>query len=81
MATVRVSNPSSALVEVIFSGVQAQKGIVGPRATVDLLVPPGRYDIALAGAARTQRIYDAPLGEGEVLELVYNDRLGEGSRD
>jgi hypothetical protein len=80
MATVRVRNPSSAPVEIVFSGEQAQKGIVGPNASVDLLIPPGRYDIALSGSVRTQRIYDAPLAEGDVLDLVYNERLGTGDR-
>jgi hypothetical protein len=74
MATVQVSNPSGAAVEVTLSGRGGQVGVVGPHAMVDFLIPPGRYDVALRGPARTQRIYDAPLGEGDVLALVYSAR-------
>jgi hypothetical protein len=71
MATVRVTNPSDRTVAITLSGASDQVGVVAPRAVMDFLVPPGRYDVALKGAARTQRFYDAPLAEGEVLALVY----------
>jgi len=77
MATVHVQNPSATVVEVTLAGQGSQSGVVGPRAAVDLLVPPGRYNIALHGAARTQQFYDAPLAAGDVLELVYSDTTGE----
>jgi hypothetical protein len=71
MATVRVTNPTQRAIDVSLSGAEDQLGVVAPRAVMDFLVPPGRYDVALKGAARTQRFYDAPLAEGEVLALVY----------
>jgi hypothetical protein len=77
MATVNVNNPSGAAVDVTLSGRGGQVGVVGPHAAVDFLIPPGRYDIALRGPARTQRIYDAPLREGDVLALVYSARPAE----
>jgi len=77
MATVHVQNPSAAVVEVTLAGEGSQSGVVGPRTAVDLLVPPGRYNIALHGAARTQHFYDAPLAAGDVLDLVYSDSPGE----
>ena len=72
MATVRVDNPSAAAVDVSLSGRDGPIGVVGPRASIDFILPPGRYDIALRGPARTQRIYDAPLHAGDVLSLVYS---------
>ena len=77
MATLQVSNPSATPVEVTLSGRGGPMGVVGPRAAVDFLIPPGRYDIALHGPTRTQRIYDAPLAEGDVLALVYSARSAE----
>lgn len=71
MATVRVTNPSERRIEVTLSGRDRQVGVVAPRAVMDFLVPPGRYDVALKGTARAQRFSDAPLAEGEVLALVY----------
>lgn len=72
MATVRVDNPSAAAVGVTLSGRGGPIGVVAPHASIDFLLPPGRYDIALHGPARTQRIYDAPLQSGDVLALVYS---------
>jgi len=74
MATIRISNPSAQAIEVTLSGTDTQVGVVGPRANVEFLIPPGRYDVALRGATRTQRFYDAPLTEGELLALVYSER-------
>jgi hypothetical protein len=74
MATVHISNPSDRAIDVTLSGAGEQSGVVGPRSAVDFLIPPGRYDVALRGAARTQRFYDAPLTEGDVLELVYSEK-------
>jgi hypothetical protein len=73
MATVRVTNPSARTIDVTLSGGGVQVGVVAPRAVMDFLVPPGRYDVSLKGTARVQRFYDAPLAEGEVLALVYAD--------
>jgi hypothetical protein len=73
MATVRVTNPSARRIDVTLSGRGVQVGVVAPRAVMDFLVPPGRYDVSLKGTARTHRFYDAPLAEGEVLALVYAD--------
>jgi hypothetical protein len=77
MATVQVNNPSAAAVDVTLSGRGGPVGVVGPHSAVDFLIPPGRYDIALRGPTRTERIYDAPLGEGDVLALVYSARPAE----
>jgi hypothetical protein len=77
MATVHVQNPSAAIVQVTLAGQEGQSGVVGPRAAVDLVVAPGRYNISLHGASRTQRFYDAPLSAGDVLELVYSDQPAE----
>ena len=72
MATVRVQNPSAAVVGVTLSGRGGPIGVVGPHASIDFLLPPGRYDIALHGPTRIQRIYDAPLHSGDLLALVYS---------
>jgi hypothetical protein len=74
MATLHVANSSAKPVHVTMKGTGEQVGVIGPHATVDFLVSPGRYDVTLHGGSRTQRFYDAPLAEGEVLDLVYTDR-------
>lgn len=79
MATVRISNPSAGPVDVSLSGQKGETAVVGPHASIDLLIAPGRYDIALRGAARTQRFYDAPLAAADVLTLVYSE--GPARRD
>ena len=77
MATVHLTNPSAQVIEFALTGRESQTGVVGPHAAVDVLLPPGRYDVALRGPARTQRFYDAPLDPGDVLTLVYTDRPPE----
>ena len=34
-------------------------------------LPDGRYNITLGSGSHSQRFYDAPLREGEILSLVY----------
>jgi hypothetical protein len=75
MATVRVSNPSGTPVDVKFAGDTEQSGVVGPHASVDFPIPTGRYNITLGSGPRPQRFYDAPLREGELLALVYQESL------
>jgi hypothetical protein len=77
LATVHVTNPSSAPIDVVLAGQSSQRGVVGARAVVDFLVPPGRYDITLHGSSRIQRFYDARADQREVLSLAYSDRAPE----
>ena len=76
MATVRVRNPSDAPLNVTLKGSGEQLGVVGARASVDFLIPPGRYEVTLQGSGRTQHFYDAPIAEGEVLVLAYSNGGG-----